>query len=169
MTNTPLPTAPLTWERLVAAPWVDASMADALPATAGAYLLALKVTVPTPLPPRFAVHPPLPPGWYIYAGSARGPGGLRARLRRHLKATGSRRWHVDWVTTQATTRLAHAWPDGVECTPITLLLAATPSAQVVVPGFGSSDCPRCPAHLLALPDALAEALHLPRGTPSCKR
>ncbi len=42
----------------------------------------------------------LPAGVYAYVGSAWGPGGLAARLRRHL-CRGARRlwWHIDYLST----------------------------------------------------------------------
>ncbi len=157
MTTTPEPDP----DSPAAGGWVDAATAARLPAVPGAYLLALRLTAPAPVPPRFAGLPPLPPGWYVYAGSARGPGGLRARVCRHLRVDKPRRWHVDWITAVATTRLARIHPGGVECAPVAALLAGTPPAQVPVPGFGSSDCADCPAHLLALSDDGAATLGLP--------
>jgi hypothetical protein len=41
-------------------------------------------------------------------------------------------------------------PGGCECGLLDRLLKA-PGAAVPVPRFGSSDCRRCPAHLVALP------------------
>jgi Uri superfamily endonuclease len=37
-------------------------------------------------------------GIYIYVGSARGPGGLKARIYRHLKLNKKVRWHIDYLT-----------------------------------------------------------------------
>ena len=37
-------------------------------------------------------------GRYFYGGSARGPGGLRARIGRHLRANKRIHWHVDVLT-----------------------------------------------------------------------
>lgn len=115
-----------------------------LPALPGAYVLRLDITRPTPLPPRFAGI--LAPGTYLYCGSARGGGGLRARCGRHLAQDKVRRWHVDWLTTAANDRVV--WPvvNGDECALRMTLMAA--GATVPVPGFGSSDCRRCPSHLL---------------------
>jgi Uri superfamily endonuclease len=36
-------------------------------------------------------------GYYVYIGSAFGPGGLQARVRRHLKAVSCLHWHIDYV------------------------------------------------------------------------
>lgn len=38
------------------------------------------------------------PGLYVYVGSARGPGGLRARIARHLRKDKKLRWHIDYLT-----------------------------------------------------------------------
>src|SRR3990172_11736037 len=36
-----------------------------------------------------------PAGEYVYIGSAFGPGGLRARLGRHVRGDGQPHWHID--------------------------------------------------------------------------
>jgi len=88
------------------------------------------------------------PGSYAYAGSALGPGGIAARLGRHLRSNKSERWHVDylrgvseareaWISYHRT-RLEHRWAEA---------LATLPGARLPVAGFGSSDC-GCPSHLI---------------------
>jgi Uri superfamily endonuclease len=101
-----------------------------------------------------------PAGWYAYAGSARGPGGLAARVSRHRRSSILLRWHVDYLR-------AHAEPTAIwytvgdqkrECAWATTL-AHLPGARVVAPGFGASDC-RCSTHLLhfaTAPDRLVFA------------
>ena len=37
-----------------------------------------------------------PAGFYFYAGSALGPGGLAGRLERHVRAAKRLDWHVDY-------------------------------------------------------------------------
>jgi Uri superfamily endonuclease len=95
-----------------------------------------------------------PAGWYLYAGSALGPGGLAARLARHLARidTGKRaHWHVDYIRERAV--WAGAWGRAsarrLECE-WAGALRGQPGARIVAPGFGASDC-RCPAHLVHLP------------------
>jgi Uri superfamily endonuclease len=89
-----------------------------------------------------------PSGWYVYVGSARS--GLRSRIARHLSATKSLRWHIDYLRQVAEPRWAHTitTPDLIECECARALTAAA-GAEVVAPRFGASDC-RCPAHLLRL-------------------
>lgn len=85
------------------------------------------------------------PGYYLYVGSAFGPGGLAARVRRHVRVGKRLHWHVDYLRAETTLevvwfvkalRLEHRWAAA---------LAASPRLQPV-PGFGASDC-RCPTHL----------------------
>jgi HEAT repeat protein/Uri superfamily endonuclease len=99
-----------------------------------------------------------PEGWYLYVGSAHGPGGLAARLARHRRRLGGSKrshWHVDYLREHTTwhgawvcvseIRLECEWAAG---------LRSLPGAATVAPGFGASDC-GCTAHLvhvLALPD-----------------
>jgi len=86
-------------------------------------------------------------GWYLYAGSALGPGGLRARLGRHLSGTGHTRWHIDYVRRATdpcaawlcvgTKRAEHGWATALAC---------MPDMEPVAPGLGASDC-KCATHL----------------------
>jgi len=91
----------------------------------------------------------LPPGRYAYVGSAKGSGGIRARVRRHLGAHKKVHWHVDHLTAVASVTEVLAYPDGHECDIVERLLRRRRTTTPVV-GFGSSDCKRCAAHLLAL-------------------
>lgn len=36
-------------------------------------------------------------GYYLYVGSAFGPGGLQARLGRHWRGSNKLRWHIDYL------------------------------------------------------------------------
>lgn len=92
---------------------------------------------------------PFPAGGYVYVGSARGSGGLAARVRRHLRGGKVRHWHIDYL--RAVSRPIALWmAPGArdECSWARHLLAQ-PGAEVIVPGFGASDC-ACPAHLAHL-------------------
>jgi Uri superfamily endonuclease len=90
-------------------------------------------------------------GWYAYAGSALGPGGLRARLARHARADKRLHWHVDYLLQHAVLQAAWqaACPQRLECDWAAAMLDL-PGAQAPVPGFGASDC-RCTTHLIYLP------------------
>ena len=122
-----------------------------------------------------------PAGYYLYVGSALGPGGLRARLARHRRSRESSsqsnsgqtskklHWHIDYLLQRA--QLVEVWSvaseERLECKWGEVARGLS-GAQVLVGGFGSSDC-RCPAHLIyfsARPDReqFEQALHkLVRG------
>jgi Uri superfamily endonuclease len=122
----------------------DAAEAPALP---GAYLLLVLLQAPltVALPQRRAAI--LQPGRFLYAGSARGPGGLRARLARHQRTDKKRHWHIDRLTLAGTVQGAWIVPGGGECA----MVAALAHLPAPLPGFGSSDCRCCTSHLLAWP------------------
>ncbi|MDH7488297.1 MAG: GIY-YIG nuclease family protein [Anaerolineae bacterium] len=92
-----------------------------------------------------------PAGWYVYVGSAHGPGGLGARLRRHRSQQKALRWHVDYL--RAVADSMEAWaaplPRKWECEWARHLLQ-WPGALIPAPGFGASDC-CCASHLVRLP------------------
>ena len=84
----------------------------------------------------------LQPGYYIYIGSAFGPGGVQARVSRHLRNDKQMHWHIDylrdhvtpvevWVS-YAADHLEHEWA--------TVLFEMTEMTQIL--GFGCSDCKR---------------------------
>jgi Uri superfamily endonuclease len=89
-----------------------------------------------------------PAGYYVYVGSALGPGGLRARLARHRRRQKTRHWHIDYLLAEAHIVGIRVDESGqrLECQWMRALLNMS-GAQVVVPGMGSSDC-ACPSHVL---------------------
>lgn len=122
--------------------------ANGFPIAKGAYLLLLELGAELPLAIRKFQHDTLPAGLYLYAGSARGPGGLKARLRRHLRADKKPHWHIDRLANAATRMTAFAIPDGRECALVQSLLESE-QYHHPLPGFGSSDCRICTSHLLS--------------------
>ncbi|OKH88983.1 hypothetical protein LF95_02645 [Thalassospira sp. TSL5-1] len=124
-----------------------------LPKAAGAYVLAIALRQPvTPTQHQFA-NQCLLPGQYFYCGSARGPGGIAARVKRHCAPDKKRHWHVDALTTlpagQVTAALAVIGGD--ECL-LRAMLSDEFGLVAAIAGFGSSDCRDCPAHLLTMPE-----------------
>lgn len=89
-----------------------------------------------------------PAGWYVYVGSARGPGGLAARLARHLRLPKPLHWHIDYL--RARTSPVEIWyaigTQKLECVWARALLSLS-GTSVPVPRFGASDC-RCSTHLI---------------------
>lgn len=102
-------------------------------------------------------------GSYIYVGSALGPGGLAARLERHLAPDQrTRRWHIDYLTeaslvkqvwySQSEHRYEHEWAT---------FLSEHAYFRIPVSRFGASDC-RCPSHLFYF-----NGRHLPTMGEAC--
>jgi Uri superfamily endonuclease len=87
-----------------------------------------------------------PPGWYVYVGSAFGPGGLAARVARHARLAKRLRWHIDYLLPPA--ELYGVWA-GVgwrqECE-LTRRIASGSTARICAERFGASDCD-CRSHL----------------------
>ncbi|UCH27398.1 MAG: GIY-YIG nuclease family protein [Trueperaceae bacterium] len=89
-------------------------------------------------------------GFYLYVGSAFGPGGIEARVGHHLKPVRRPHWHIDYLRpivaldeiwySYDRQRREHQWAD------------ALVSLGTVIPhlGFGASDC-RCSSHLFFSP------------------
>lgn len=92
-----------------------------------------------------------PAGWYAYVGSARGPGGLAARLARHLRSPKPLRWHVDYLRPHAQpVEIWHAAGSQKKECDWAQALSRLPGALTPVPRFGASDC-RCISHLVCFP------------------
>jgi len=91
-----------------------------------------------------------PAGFYIYIGSALGPGGLSARLARHLVPEKRLYWHIDFLLRASSARVVEAWmmesAARLECE-WARAVTRWPGARIVVPRFGASDC-RCGSHLI---------------------
>jgi Uri superfamily endonuclease len=86
-------------------------------------------------------------GTYAYVGSARGAGGLAARIAHHLGSVARPRWHIDylrgladatavWFTT-GPAPYEHGWA---------AVFARGRHIATAAPRFGSSDC-SCESHL----------------------
>jgi Uri superfamily endonuclease len=89
------------------------------------------------------------PGYYLYVGSAFGPGGIRARIGHHAKTAAHPHWHLDYLRTQAD--LVDAWCvfDAHHEHEWARLLMKDKDSALALKGFGSSDC-GCLAHLFYL-------------------
>ncbi len=125
---------------------------DLIPRCKGVYLLVMAPKLDSIARiGRSGIEVALRPGTLlIYVGSAMGPGGLRARIRRHLTRSGKKQyWHIDYLTSRpdidigyilyACTSHKGAEKDLAErCSRI---LEEGP------PGFGSGDDPHNRTHL----------------------
>ncbi|MHC4079743.1 MAG: GIY-YIG nuclease family protein [Planctomycetota bacterium] len=87
------------------------------------------------------------PGFYVYVGSALGPGGVEARVRRHERPSARPHWHIDYLRARAdlvevwhsydARRREHQWAS---------IVPELQGASMPLRGFGSSDC-GCASHL----------------------
>jgi len=87
------------------------------------------------------------PGYYVYAGSAFGPGGIKARIAHHAKFSQRPHWHIDYLRsalfldevwyTYDSEQHEHQWAD---------ILKHLKGATLPIAGFGASDC-SCKSHL----------------------
>ena len=120
-----------------------------IPKTPGAYLLLIRLDKQIELEiSRWRGHV-LSPGWYVYSGSANGPGGLKARVGRHLRKGKRRHWHVDHLTENAAEILVHYRIGGQECE-LLRDFGQKCDFDYPVAGFGASDCRNCVSHLIHL-------------------
>ncbi|HEY9077626.1 MAG TPA: GIY-YIG nuclease family protein [Anaerolineaceae bacterium] len=124
-----------------------------LPPVGGVYALWLRLVKPAKVEVgRIGIKEFLP-GEYIYAGSARGKGGIAARLQHHFRHTNHPTWHLDYLRPHCQVIAAWYWTiqEASECL-LAKNLAELPGAFIPVPGFGSRDCIHgCRAHLIAFP------------------
>ena len=92
---------------------------------------------------KLSVHP----GFYVYVGSAFGPGGVEARVGRHRGRARNRHWHIDYL--RSVTRLTDVWfthdPDRREHDWASVVERKM-GGVAPLPGFGASDC-GCRSHL----------------------
>ncbi|HVO91660.1 MAG TPA: GIY-YIG nuclease family protein [Terriglobales bacterium] len=88
------------------------------------------------------------PGYYIYIGSAFGPGGVETRIARHCRKIKRKHWHIDYLRyfltpigvwcSYETERLEHRWAQ----------ILAQMAGLSTLQGFGCSDC-KCAAHFFS--------------------
>ena len=132
----------------VSGPWVLPDEITDASAALGAYIVCLHLpSIVEIAKPRLPISW-LSSGWYFYVGSARGSGGIRARLKRHFQADKRLHWHIDQLTVKADKIAALALADGRECEIVDKLLRSG-CFSIPIAGFGSSDCRECKSHLLS--------------------
>jgi Uri superfamily endonuclease len=84
----------------------------------------------------------LPAGTYVYTGSAKR--NFEARVARHLRRDKTARWHIDYLLAAPGVEIV----DVVRSIQAECALNQNTQGQVLIPGFGASDCTRgCGSHL----------------------
>ena len=136
---------------------METSISVNFPSHPGTYAVFLTLSVPARLSIGKLGAFTFPSGEYVYMGSARGPGGLRARLQHHLRPALRPHWHIDYLRTRAVvSRGVYVVQEEVSAETVAPLecawsqaLLALPGASVPAAGFGASDCRwGCVAHLI---------------------
>ncbi len=143
---------------------VDLPVIDRLPRRRGTYILLCELGENRDLRVGRRLRYRFMAGGYAYVGSARGPGGLAARVGRHAASGKRRHWHIDFLLPPARLVGVLLHPIGgwgeegeapflphetrgkgaqEECR---FAAWVAGSGATVVPRFGASDC-RCPGHL----------------------
>ena len=83
-----------------------------------------------------------PKGYYMYTGSAQK--NMSARIERHLKKDKPLRWHIDYLTIHPAAEIIDVRRSDMEECELNQLIGG----EIIVPGFGSSDCTsHCGSHL----------------------
>lgn len=113
----------------------------------GTYALLLRADAPGTIQVGRLGKMDIRPGFYVYSGSALGPGGLRARVSRHERIEKPCRWHIDYL--RAVTDVQEVWftcdERRRECQWADVL-GDLPHSLAPLCGFGASDC-SCRTHL----------------------
>ena len=131
---------------------------DGLPSLPGTYVLVLRFSRRLEIVVGKLGVLAVQPGYYVYVGSALGPGGLAARVGRHCRREKTLRWHVDYL--RAVAQVEEVWyatgKNHRECRWASIL-QSLPVASVPLMGFGASDC-GCASHLcfFKMPPSVAD-------------
>ena len=117
----------------------------------GTYVLVLKNGVERTIQIGRRGNVLLAAGYYLYVGSAFGPGGVRARVSRHYRCKKKHHWHIDYITevmdidvtwyNHGPERLEHDWARAL----------AEMHNTAVVKAIGNSDC-HCESHFFYCAD-----------------
>ena len=131
---------------------------DALDAP-GCYVLALIVGNNLEVRTRSSFFQ-IPKGVYFYVGSARGAGGVKARVFRHILRQGRRHWHIDHLLGAEEVRVSgfYAIPSQKQWDCEVEVARALSTALKPVPGFGCTDKVKDVSHLFECNHSLEECL-----------
>lgn len=129
----------------------------------GAYLLILKSQISTTIEIGKIGSMDVQKGYYFYVGSAFGPGGIKARVNRHLKHDKSLRWHIDYLRSHCLLKQVFiSYSTEKQESDWVYRLLHHPSYSIAFNRFGASDS--CyPSHLfysatLATDEGISHAL-----------
>lgn len=120
----------------------------------GVYILVIKKNTSSSIQVGRLGKFQFPTGLYLYVGSALGKvTSIENRLRRHLRKDKKFHWHIDYFLGEPDTEITNAYyaktNDKLECDLFQTLNKASDNFNILIEGFGSSDCKKkCGSHLL---------------------
>ena len=112
----------------------------------GSYILILHLPRRTNIAVGSLGEIAFPPGYYLYAGSAKKA--LRARMARHLRKKKTLFWHIDYLADRCEAPLVIPVRTGADLEH-EMAASLQKTAEWSIPGFGASDCP-CKTHLFGM-------------------
>jgi Uri superfamily endonuclease len=113
----------------------------------------------------------LQPGIYFYVGSAMGPRGVEARVKRHLSRKNKLFWHIDYLTSHPAARVVGYYVVETEEHLESAVASLLSELFNPVPGFGASDDPSNKTHLFKCEEGVEACLSRLRdalGDLGCK-
>jgi sugar fermentation stimulation protein A len=124
-------------------PW---GLLDREAADRGSYILILHLPRRTRIAVGALGEIAFPPGYYLYAGSAKKA--LRARMARHLRKKKTLFWHIDYLADRCDTPIVIPVRTGADLEH-EMAACLQKIAEWSIPCFGASDCP-CKTHLFGM-------------------
>ena len=137
---------------------------DKIPDRPGYYVLLINVREDTVIETRGGKIFYIPRGTYLYVGSAKGPGGLRARIKRHLRRHGKKLfWHIDYLLNTGKAdieRIYYRVVEGEDVDYETIISRKLAKELDYIPGFGCSDKRGDQSHLFKCVNKLEKCLEI---------
>ncbi len=137
-------------------------MAEKIPAKKGYYLLVLHIGRNVFLKIGSLRESEYRAGYYIYVGSARGPGGLRSRIKRHLSRVKHLHWHIDYLLSLdyvSAVAIVYCIDTGTDLEPVFSELLRSQNLRYI-PRFGCSDKRSDVSHLYYCGTRLGDCLRI---------
>ena len=119
-------------------------MRTRLTADKGTYILVMRCRKSAEIRVGRHLQLRLQPGYYLYVGSAQGPGGISARVTRHRRSNKKLHWHIDYLRRH--TALTEAWFETGAQREHEWAQALSAHYPLGLERFGASDC-ACRSHL----------------------
>ncbi len=129
-----------------------------LPPFPGVYVLVLNIRCNTIVSTRGSKSFRIDKGYYLYIGSARGRGGIRARVTRHLRKDKKLFWHIDYLLSNNCVKVAGVYYKVLEKNIDLESIIAERLVEKLeyIEGFGCSDKKRDKSHLFRCGSTLEE-------------